>query len=163
MLNQQKTEYSAIGTLLIDDRCIPMVRGVLPSADVFSNAKCRLAYDTICQLADQHKPVDPITVGHEAGLDIQFLQECMEIAPHCSSAVEYAKIVKDNAMRRQLRDIGDKLQLEALSPDTNTYQMVADARNAMNLVVNGLGVKAIDSPCDSLTNFLKFLFFFFCC
>ena len=156
MLNHQNAEHSVIGTLLIDDRCIPMIRSVLLSADAFSSTKCRLAYDTICQLDDQHKPVDPITVGHASGLDIQFLQECMEIAPHCNSAAEYATIVKENAMRRQLRNIGDKLQLEALSPDTNTYQIVADARNAMDLVVNELGVTTIRSPDESLSNFLKF-------
>ena len=156
MLNHQSAEYSVIGTILIDDKCIPMVRSILTSADAFSSTNCRLAYDAICTLTDQHKPVDPITVGHTVGLDIQFLQECMETAPHCNSAAEYATIVKENAMRRQLRNIGDKLQLEALSPDTNTYQIVADARNAMDLVVNELGVTTICSPAESLSNFLKF-------
>ena len=95
MFDYQLAEYSVIGCLLIDERCFPVVREMLPSADAFANEKCRTLYETICRLKDSGKAVDPVIVGREAGQGNEFLMECMEVAPTCNNAAEYARAVRE--------------------------------------------------------------------
>ena len=100
MLDYHTAEYAVVGCVLIDERCFSVVREILPSAEAFSNDNCRQAYESICSLADSHKPIDPVTVGHTAGLENRFLVECMEVAPSCNAAGEYARAVVDGFRRR---------------------------------------------------------------
>ena len=73
MFDYQTAEFAVVGCLLIDERCLPPVREVLPSADAFANENCRNIYEVVCSLADKGKPVDPVTVGKRTGLEHRFL------------------------------------------------------------------------------------------
>ena len=156
MIDYRTSEFSVIGCILIDENCFLLVREVIPSSEVFSNPNCRRAYETICSLSDARKPVDPVTVGHTAGLENQFLMECMEIAPSCNAAGEYAKAVRDGFRRRQLRELGDKLQLDTLAHDTDTDQILAHARTALDNMANHDGYCLVKTPGDTLRDFLQF-------
>ena len=156
MLDYHVAEYAVIGCLLIDESCLPMVRGVLLSAEPFSNESCRSAFETICGLADRQKPVDPVTVGTTVGLENQFLVECMNMAPSCSSAAEYANAVMEGFRRRQLREIGEKLQSDAFAHDADSKQLLADARTALDSLAHDVGESTVKSPGDSLRDFLVF-------
>ena len=156
MFDYQSSEYAAIGCMLIDEKSIPMVREVLTSSEPFQSDNCRRAFDSICTLADSRKPVDPITVGQASGLDNQFLGECMDLAPSCSAASEYAKTVKEGFRRRQLREIGDKMQEDAFSPDVDSNQILEEARTALDNLAKDVGTSSVKSPFDSLQDFLQF-------
>ena len=73
MFDYATSEYAVIGCVLIDGRCLSVVRETLPSAAFFASDKCSRAYESVCALADRQKPIDPVTVGHTAGLDNDFL------------------------------------------------------------------------------------------
>lgn len=156
MFDYQSSEYAVIGCMLIDERSIPMVREVLTSSEPFQSDNCRRAFDIIYTLADNRKPVDPITVGQASGLDNQFLIECMDLAPSCSAASEYAKTVKEGFRRRQLREIGDKMQEAALSHDVDSNQLLEEARTALDNLAKDVGTSSVKSPFDSLQDFLQF-------
>lgn len=156
MLDYHTAEYAVVGCVLIDERCFSVVREILPSAEAFSNDNCRQAYESICALADSHKPIDPVTVGHTAGLENRFLVECMEVAPSCNAAGEYAGAVADGFRRRQLREIGDKLQAGAFAHDADTNQLLSDARAALDGLANNEGSRLVKTPSDSLMDFLQF-------
>lgn len=156
MFDYATSEYAVIGCVLIDGRCLSVVRETLPSAAFFASDKCSRAYESICVLADRQKPIDPVTVGHEAGLDNTFLAECMDIAPSCNGAGEYAKSVLEGYKRRQLREIGDKLQEDAFAHDTNTDQILTEVRSALDgLAAKDIG-SLVKSPAESLQDFLVF-------
>ena len=156
MFDYGTSEYAVIGCMLIDERCLPAVREILPTASVFSSEKCSRAYESICNLEDRQKPIDPVTVGHAAGLDKDFLLECMEMAPSCNGAGEYARAVLEGYRRRQLREIGEKLESDAFSQDTDADQILTEARSALD----GLAAKdtgsIVRSPAESLQDFLLF-------
>lgn len=119
MLDFTAAEYSTIGCILIDARCFPSVREVLPTAEPFASDRCRNAYEAACRLADWGDEVDPVAVGYEAGLDDAFLRECMTVAPTCTGATQYAKAVQDGYQRRQLQALGEALQERALAVGTD--------------------------------------------
>lgn len=156
MFDYQTAEFAVVGCLLIDERCLPPVREVLPSADAFANENCRSIYEVVCGLADKGKPIDPVTVGTRTGLENRFLLDCMELAPSCNSAPEYARAVMEGYKRRQLREIGEKLQSEAFAHDTDSTQILTDARAALDGLANNAGSAAVHGPFDSLQNFLVF-------
>ena len=78
MFDFATAEYSAVGCFLIDSRCLPTIRERISTPEAFASEPCRKAFTAACKLADNGKPVDPVTVGREAGLDNAFLVDCME-------------------------------------------------------------------------------------
>ncbi len=156
MPNHQTAEYAVIGCVLIDERCFPVVREILPTAEPFSNGNCRRTYETICALADGQKPIDPVTVSHATGLEHEFFEKCMEIAPTCAGAAEYASIVKEGHKRRQLYEIGEKLHTGAFCHDTDADHILANARAALDALARSEGYCSVKSPNESLMDFLQF-------
>ena len=97
MLDLATAEYSLVGCVLIDARCLPAAREILPTAEAFASEPCRKAYAAACRLEDEDKGIDPVIVGRAAGLSNDFLMQCMDLAPTCTRAAEYAKAVLDAA------------------------------------------------------------------
>ena len=115
MFDFMTAEASTVGCFLIDARCFPIIRESIPSPDAFASDPCRKAFAAACKLADGGQPIDPVTVGRTAGLDNGFLVQCMELVPSCTGAAQYAQTVTEGYQRRQLRELGDKLQADSLS------------------------------------------------
>ncbi len=156
MLDYQTAEFAVIGCLLIDERCFPPVREVLPAADVFANENCRSIYRVICSLADSGKPIDPVIVGTRTGLENRFLVECMDVAPSCNAAPEYARAVLEGFRRRQLQEIGEKMQSDALAPDTDSTQVLTESQAALDNLANDAMTTVVQEPGDSLQKFLAY-------
>ena len=156
MFDYQLAEYSVIGCLLIDERCFPEVREVLPTAELFANEKCRMLYETICRPKDSGKAVDPVIVSREAEAGNDFLLQCMETAPTCNNAAEYARAVREGYTRRQLRDVAEKLESAALSIATDTAQIITDVRASLDVLASDTGRNRVKTPHESLQDFLCF-------
>ena len=156
MIDSTAAEYAVIGCILIDERCFSTIRDILPTGAFFLNECCRQAYKSICELADSHKAIDPVTVGNNTGLSNHFLIECMKIAPTCINAAEYANSVRENHRRRLLREIGIKMQTDSLSHNTDADHILVDARSALDLLVQESKSCNVRSSSDSLQDFLKF-------
>lgn len=156
MFDFQTAEYSVVGCILIDARCLPVVREYIPKSEAFASQSCRDAYRAACQLSDEGKIIDPVTVGRKAGLGNDFLLQCMEITPSCSGATQYAKTVMDGYRRRQLREIGDKLQVGSIALDTDAEQLMTEARAELESLAEAPGRNAVKSQTESLSDFLSF-------
>ena len=137
MFDFQSAEFSTVGALLIDGSCLELVRPVLPNGEAFGNPACRKAYEAICALADQGKPIDPVTVGRLSGLDNRFLLECMELSPTCVYAGDHARTVAEGYARRRLRDLGSQLTEQALSTDRDPTELRNQAQSILD---------ALDTP-----------------
>lgn len=81
MLDLATAEYSLVGCVLIDARCLPAAREILPTAEAFASEPCRKAYAAACRLEDEDKGIDPVIVGRAAGLSNDFLMQC-GLSPH---------------------------------------------------------------------------------
>lgn len=156
MFDFASAEYSAIGCILIDARCLPTVREHIPTPAAFALEPCQRAYQAACTLADEGQPLDPVTVGRTAGLEREFLVQCMEIVPSCNGAAQYAAAVAEGYRRRQLREIGDRLCAGAQQLDTDADQLLSQARSALDTMAEAPGNMAAKTPADSLNNFLAF-------
>lgn len=156
MFDFATAECCAVGCFLIDARCLPTIRERISTPEAFACEPCRRAFAAACRLADNGQPIDPVTVGRAAELDNRFLVQCMELVPSCAGAAQYAQTVTEGFQRRQLRELGDKLQAGSLSLETDTTQLLADARAALDGLSEAQGDNAASSPSDSLRDFLSF-------
>ena len=110
----KKTPYSApaeqavVGSMLIDPRCIPEVLEKL-KADEFYLKINRDIYETMYTMFAYGQTIDPVTVldqmkvrgVHDENSE-GYVAEVMRITPTAANVVQYAKIVRDKAMLRQL-------------------------------------------------------------
>ena len=156
MLDLATAEYSLVGCVLIDARCLPAAREILPTAEAFASEPCRKAYAAACRLEDEDKAIDPVIVGRAAGLSNDFLMQCMDLAPTCTRAAEYAKAVLDGHQRRQLQALGEKLQTEALCAGSTADQLLTEARSTLDDLANTPGRCSVKSARDSLLDFMTF-------
>lgn len=156
MFDFMTAEASTVGCFLIDARCFPTIRESIPSPDAFASDPCRKAFAAACKLADGGQPIDPVTAGRTAGLDNGFLVQCMELVPSCTGAAQYAQTVTEGFQRRQLRELGDKLQADSLSLGTDTTRLLTDAWAALDGLSEASGSNAASSSFDSLRDFLSF-------
>ena len=154
MFDFQSAEFSTLGALLIDGSCLELVRPVLPNGEAFGNPACRKAYEAICALADQGKPIDPVTVGRLSGLDNRFLLECMELSPTCVYAGEHAKTVAEGYARRRLRDLGSQLTEQALSTGQDPAELRSRAQSTLDALDTGRS--AVPTAAESLYAFLTY-------
>lgn len=156
MLDLATAEYSLVGCVLIDARCLPAAREILPTAEAFASEPCRKAYAAACRLEDEDKGIDPVIVGRAAGLSNDFLMQCMDLAPTCTRAAEYAKAVLDGYQRRQLQALGEKLQTEALCAGSTANQLLTEARSTLDDLASTPGRCSVKSARDSLLDFMTF-------
>lgn len=156
MLDLATAEYSLVGCVLIDARCLPAAREILPTAAAFASEPCRKAYAAACRLEDEDKGIDPVIVGRAAGLSNDFLMQCMDLAPTCTRAAEYAKAVLDGYQRRQLQALGEKLQTEALCAGSTADQLLTEARSTLDDLASTPGRCSVKSAKDSLLDFMTF-------
>lgn len=121
-------ERNTIGALLIDPDRIVDVIATIQTADFYDPAY-RAVYAAIRRLYDDRKPIDFVTVADALRADtyIQslggaaFLAQLAQSVPTASHAAEYATIIKDRALIRQLLDVGETIaelvRSEQLSAD----------------------------------------------
>ena len=122
-LNQAfHAQLSVIGSMLLDERCVPLVLDQLRPED-FSDGTCRATFSAIRKLFGQGRPIDPITVvdamrGGERY--VGWARDAMTLTTTAANVGEYIPIVRRAARRRTILELADKLaeadddELEAL-------------------------------------------------
>lgn len=101
--NANLAEASVIGSMLIDDRCIPELMQEL-TADDFADNDTRHMFEAIQAIFLRRGRVDSTTVLgqlQEEGYTEKVLA-IMDLTPSAANCMEYARLLKD---RRQLREI----------------------------------------------------------
>ena len=103
-----EAEQSVLGSMLIDSRCVAEVIGILKPGDFFLQLN-RDIYETIYTMFNFSEIIDPVTVlekmkqrgvGDDKTAD--YLMQLMEVTPTAANVAQYAGIVKDKALLRDL-------------------------------------------------------------
>ena len=107
----REAQLSVIGSMLIDDRCVPLVLSKLRTEDVVDGT-CRATFTAIRKLTQEDRPVDPVTVVDTMrGGDkyTGWIREVMELTPTAANVETYIAIVRRSATLYRLRELADKL------------------------------------------------------
>lgn len=106
-----RAQLSVIGSMLIDDRCVPLVLPKLTPGD-FTDGTCRATFSAIQKLIQAGRPVDPVTVVDAMkGGDkyIGWVREAMEATPTAANVEAYIPVVRNSAALYRLRELADKV------------------------------------------------------
>lgn len=108
-----RAQRSVIGSMLIDERCVPLVLSRLNPGD-FVDGTCRTTFSAIRKLVQEGRPVDPVTAADAMrGGDryAGWLRDVMEETPTAANVEAYIPIVRSSAALYRLRELADKLLL----------------------------------------------------
>ena len=103
-----EAEQSVLGSMLIDSRCVAEVIGLVRPDDFFLQQNKDI-YETIYTMFNFSETIDPVTVlekmkvrGVADDKTPEYLMELMEVTPTAANVGQYAGIVRDRAMLRNL-------------------------------------------------------------
>ncbi|MDD2871469.1 MAG: replicative DNA helicase [Candidatus Gracilibacteria bacterium] len=111
-----EAEQSVLGSILIDKDCFITIGDMLKPEDFYNDANSTI-FSVIFDLYKQNKPIDLITVKEKLDdkqlLDkiggITYLTELTEIVPTTANVFEYAQIVKNKSVLRNLLRCGNEI------------------------------------------------------
>ena len=106
-------QLSVIGSMLIDDRCVPLVLRKLRPED-FVDGTCRSTFKAIQKLAREGRPVDVLTVldamqGGDKYTD--WMWKVHDRTPTAANVEEYIGIARRSSTLYRLREMADKMLL----------------------------------------------------
>ena len=102
-------EQAVLGSMLIDPECVRLVMEKLRPADFYLRQN-REIFETIYSMFSYAKAIDGLTVADEMrkngvydeNITRSYLAQLMEITPTSANVMEYAAIVRDKALRREI-------------------------------------------------------------
>ena len=110
-----EAEQSVLGSMLIDSRCIGDVIGMLKPEDFYLQQN-RDIYEAIYTMFNFSETIDPITVidklrerGTFTDKTVDYVMQLMEITPTAANVKEYAGIVRDKALLRNIARAADEI------------------------------------------------------
>ena len=120
-----EAEQALLGALLYDNEIYHRVSGIVQAKHLYNPIHLRI-YDSIASLIEHGKLADAIVLKNRFSQDetlvdiggVEYLALLLDNAPAGSTATEYAKLIFDLAMRRELIRLGDEIKHEATNPDS---------------------------------------------
>lgn len=133
-----EAEQSVLGACLIDPEAILKIADFLHEDD-FYYKKNGIIFDVMNVLWNKRTPIDLLTLGNllkeQKQLDSiggnAYLTELTEVVPSASHIFEYARIVKQKAVRRNLIKIGDTIKGFGFEEDKETEELLEAAEKAV--------------------------------
>ena len=105
-----RAEQAVLGSMLIDERCIPCLLGKVDAAD-FTSKDNRLIFQTIRDLFRANVPADAITVRDKLGGEFsKYLVDLMDITPTSANADAYARIMHEQAALERIKNTCQQVQ-----------------------------------------------------
>lgn len=101
-----EAEIAVIGSMLIDESCVPRVLAEADPRD-FRSEPCRLAFQAARSLMREGKRVDAFAIRNAMGAEYSgFLAECAELTPTSATVAEYVKLMHEQATLARIQANG---------------------------------------------------------
>ena len=143
MPHSTEAEQSVLGSMLIDARCVPEVIEALKPEDFYLRTN-REIYETIYSMFNFSLTIDPVTVlekmkvqGLATGKTPEYLMQLMEITPTAANVGQYARIVRDRAMLRNLATAAGEIRETVLAGVGTPEEILESAEKKIYALRNG--------------------------
>jgi len=142
-----EAEQALLGALLYDNEIYHRVSGIVQAKHFYNPIHVRI-YDSISTLVEHGKLADAIVLKNRFSQDetlidiggVEYLALLLDSAPPGATAPEYAKLVFDLAIRRELIRLGDEIKAQAQNPESeqdSQAQITAAESQLFNLAEIG--------------------------
>lgn len=106
-----EAEQAVLGSILIDERCIPKVVEKLKPEDFYLRQN-REIFEIVCSMFRFSEVIDPVTVrdrmqqsgSYDETTSYDYIRQLMLITPTAANVEEYINIVRDKSLLRRVAD-----------------------------------------------------------
>ena len=138
-----EAEQAVLGSMLIDSRSVAEVIGIVRPDDFFLQQN-REIYETIYSMFNFSETIDPVTVlekmkvqGLATDKTPEYLMQLMEITPTAANVGQYARIVRDRAMLRNLATAAGEIRETVLAGVGTPEEILESAEKKIYALRNG--------------------------
>ena len=144
-----QAEACVLGSMIVDERCIPAVGDIIISSDFHRPAHATI-YTALIAMVEDGRPVDLVTLREELTRrgeleqvgEIEYLSAIVEGVPSAANATYYAQVVRRHAAKRELIVLGSNLADAAFRPDTEPADLIEKLQADAHAVEQRLGRRA---------------------
>ena len=149
--NYLDAEQAVMGSILIDPRCLRDVQEILSVEDIGSEAN-KAIYRAALLLDMRGEAIDPVIIRSETeqmgcAVPAQYLLELMDSTPTAANVREYAKLTRENALRRGVAALATGIQSRANEND-DPHDMLADLADGIRRLEQDGMNKGLLTPMD---------------
>jgi replicative DNA helicase len=141
----EQAERAVLGAVLLDPRALDPASELLTAED-FHRPAHRYIFGAFLALAQRNEIIEPVTVRVElerrrelerAG-GAAYVMSLIDGLPRTSNVPAYARIVRDNALRRKLCEVGQRVRDRATEPAGSALEIIEEAeREIFSLAERG--------------------------
>lgn len=139
-----EAERAVLGSLLLDPASFDLAADLLGESD-FARSAHRTIFGAMHRLVDRDDPLDNLTLSDELQRAGQleavggaaYLAELIQDTPSAANLRAHCRIVREQAQRRRLIQIGATLQLQAQDPERSVADVVETAERELLAVQQG--------------------------
>jgi replicative DNA helicase len=129
-----EAEQSLLGGLLVDSESINKVIDLVNADDFYKEGHGKI-YEAMLDLYERNEPIDIITVSSlakdkgiiEAIGGITYLNTLVDLMPSSANITQYAKMVREKALLRNLMNVATEIIEKAHDVDTNVDTYIDEA------------------------------------
>lgn len=151
-----EAEQAVIGSMLIDPSCIPEIIELLRDEDFYSQEN-RSIFSVIYSMFTESKHIDAVTVLNELKIEglydeaggRAYLSQLMDVTPTAAGVREYARIIRDRSMLRELATAAGDIQTMAFEGAGEAGDIAESAEQRIYAVRHGREIQGL-SPLKSV-------------
>lgn len=130
--NTQEAEKSLLGSILLDNSVISLVSEYVTPDDFYDEFNGKI-YEACLKLSAAGSPIDIATIMYAVKTHKRFQEtnglyivELTNNLPSAINAVHYAKIIRNDAVRRKLNQFAASIQVMTSEPVTNAAELASN-------------------------------------
>lgn len=151
-----EAEQAVIGSMLIDPSCIPEVIELLRPEDFYAEENRRI-FETVYSMFTDSVRIDAVTVLNELKIRGEYddaggrayLSQLMDVTPTAAGVREYARIIRDKSMLREIAAAGADIQAMAYEGAGEAGDIAESAEQKIYAVRHGREVQGL-APINSI-------------
>lgn len=150
MPHDTTAEQATLGSMLIDEGCIPSVIEELKPEDFYLKQN-RDIYVAIYSMFSRSQTIDPVTVMEQMRLDGTYdeantrgyMFQLMEITPTAQNVMQYVEIVKDKALLRRIAETAGDISAAIAEGGTKGETVLELAEQRVFAIRQGRGSQGL--------------------
>jgi replicative DNA helicase len=151
--HSHEAECAVLGSLLLDNTVIDRVADVLAGRDFFF-PEHRRVFESAQRLLGAGRPADVLTVFEDCGEPMSLLNGMVQSVASAWHAREYAQIVRQRALARQLILVGREIEAAGHRPEGDVPSKIDAAMASLTRLGNGSAAQESVLLDDALVTFI---------
>lgn len=150
MPHSVEAEQAVLGSMLIDERCVPQVIERLRPEDFYMRQNREL-YQVLFAMSNHFETIDPVLVlermkqagVYDENTSVPYLRQLMEITPTAANVMEYVNIVADKALLRRVGEAAGELSEMARTEGGTAAQVLEAAEQRIYAIRQGRSARGM--------------------